>query len=246
MWFRLTVILRWLVLGAAVCTPPALLGLVAGGRWGAAIGALAGIAVLFTLAMISEQVVFNFHATSDELPPGLGRSYEQVLIQEGIPPRLAPGLHIFPDPSPLAVLARNPGSQGTLLVSQGAVSTLGERDLRDLLSACVRRVARPWVPLATLTAVLALALSRAAPEDWLRFLQPEVGPQESAGANRLSLRVNGALRLLVLYPFIRFTLRIGGASSVAVQGTGHSQVRKGYRPWVRVRHPALSHLYLPR
>jgi hypothetical protein len=245
MWFRITLALRWLVLVAALCAPPALLGYLAAGVWGAAVGTVAGFGVVFILSMISEQVIFRLHEASEEIPQGLTRSLKQVLLSERRNEASAPDIFVFPDPGPMALVARNPGSSGLILVSQGAVATLGERDLRELLLTSTQRSDQPWVPVATVAGVLALGLARAVPDGWLRVLQPQGAAAETDGdRGGLRLRVLPALGLLTVFPLIRFVLSVGGARTLPLRDSSRIAQGRGPRPWMRFRHPALSHLYL--
>jgi heat shock protein HtpX len=243
---RIAITGKWLLLYLSLSLPFVGVGQVFGGPTGAALGFLLGAVAVFALSMLAEQIVLNAHRTLGEAPPGLMRTY--LHVAEKAHARRPPEIYVFPDPSPLALVARNPGSEGMILLSQGAVSAFNEVDLRDLLTGCLERMRSPRVPLATVSGVLALALVRFVPTDWLELFMradEEGGRTPILASHRdSSLAVTAALRLVLFLPLIRYFLYLGrGDRQTPEQWIGFA-ARCGARHWFRIRHPALFHLYL--
>lgn len=171
---------------------------------------LSGLSIALSLCL-SEFVMIQVLGKSDRNFTGLYTSLDLVVKELG---GRVPRLIVFPDPIPEAFGLRSFFGRGTLLMSQGLVGLLDEKELRTVMKICVIRMRHPFVIFQGLCSVGLVLSTRLAPRSWvdLVFLKKPLASIQSHRLNSLS-----ALRFVLAFPVIRFFLIMGKAPSKASQ-----------------------------
>jgi hypothetical protein len=189
-----------------------------GGAQGSIVSlSLLGLALLAALWRAEKGILSIYHVRPAE-PEGPRRSLDRVIARYG---GVAPRVFSFSDPSPQALVARGPGSPGSILLSEGLLGALSEEELRELLDASVIRLRSRGIWLQTLCARLAHGILELAPRSWLELVFGELRWHEALGAW-------GALRFLTVLSAAKFFVSLGrGAPIDAPRGLSRLPVVSG-------------------
>lgn len=194
-----TLLRRVLILVLALALPAAAIGLALGRVRGLiAAEALLGVS-LCVVVFRCEAGVLAAYRVQGSAPAGATRSLERVLAPLGGP---TPRVRVFQHPSALALVARAPGAPGTILLSEGLLGILDESELRQLLTACVRRLRGRGMVFQTLCAWLAHLTLALAPRAWTEMWFGELREHPSLGPF-------DGLRFVASFSTARFLARLG-------------------------------------
>jgi hypothetical protein len=187
---------------ACFSIPCVVIGFLADHVRGAIVGASISAFSLFLLGIFAERILLRILkiSTLGEQNPGLVRTLERASVRDRIQ------IKIFQDPSLNALAIKGWGSQGTIILSQGLISRLSEAQLRAVLRHLADRCDTVGYSLTTLGAVIAAGVFSLAPKGWVNWAfygRHELSSQD--GFTPIS-----AIRFLVLYPFARIFVRLGG------------------------------------
>lgn len=196
-------------------------------------GALAGFVVadflLILAAVRSEQGLERRLNATAEVPSGLGISFAMAYreaVQDSGFELSRPRIAVFRDPVPAVLVVRGLGSSGVILLSQGLLGILDEKELRAVLRIALHRNEEPEWIFNCLCAYLGSALLGITPRSWRRiFFQGEHGAEGG------DVSVRATVALLILLPMIHFFARMirhfpAGRDEVPPGGPLESALRK--------------------
>ncbi len=155
--------------------------------WGV-YGGVLGLCVAIFIARASESWILWIHGATTE---GVSASWIRYLEQAG-GRKAIPRVLVYPHPFPQVWLARGLFcTQGTVLLSQGLISSLNEDELRVILRQAQRKLSRIQIPLLSYDFILLSVLLRWIPMGWvdLLFSQRRITPQENRTLSPWSLAV---------------------------------------------------------
>ncbi len=202
---------RFPILVFLVCAPLAGVGFAVAQNPGAAAGTLTGLLALLTISFCSERVILRKFSGTRELPMGLAKSLEYGMAGLADLEELRPKLAVFPSSAPNAVVVRELGSPGTLLLSQGLLALLSEPELRSILRLCAVELRSPGIRIRSLSAVLALWVLELAPRNWVETIL--TGRRIPKPNSKNSLGPFSAMLFLLLFPAARSFLALSRRSS---------------------------------
>jgi len=183
-----------------------------GPAW-AILGVIPATAALSVAFLGAEGIVARAHGVPDEASATLAGTLGRVLEERsssGPVPRVA----VFPNPIPMALVARSARSVGTVLISEGAAVRLSETELRAVLDACLTRAAAPGIVVSSACAVLSAWLLRFVPRGWVGAV---LGDARTSRERRHDLGASGAVAFLVAYPTYLALVGIGRQKSVPLE-----------------------------
>ena len=138
---------------------------------------------------------------------GFQRTLDRVIFELGDDRESRPRLLIFRDPAPALLVFRRPGTNGTVLISQGMIPLLNETELRCLVQYAVKRCRDQGITLSTFCSYLSVLIFKWAPLGWARLMFTEgriVLPSSDT-----NLGVFTAFRFSMVYFAIRFLSWLG-------------------------------------
>lgn len=155
--------------------------------------AVAWVAILFFLTQL-EKLILRANPGFQAASEGLERILNTVTVDELGDLKLpVPRLYVFPEPTPYVLVARSLGGSGVVLLSQGLLAMLTEREIQSVLRQAALRSSSPGVIFQTFCAISVLTLKRFTPKDWSR------------------LSPLSALRLAWFFPYLVFFQKLGEA-----------------------------------
>ena len=184
------------------------------GPWWAILGVIPAVVALSVAFLGAEGVVARAHGVPDETSATLGGTLARVLEERGVRGGSVPRVAVFPNPLPMALVARSARSAGTVLISEGAAIRLSETDLRRVLDACLDRAEAPGIVVTSACAVLSSWLLRFVPRGWVGTV---LGSTRTPGEGEKALGTLGALVFLVIYPVFQALEKAGSRKSAPLE-----------------------------
>lgn len=210
----------YLLLHFFLSIPLAFMGWVAFKEKGIVMVVLIVTAFLFFLLVSAEKWVSAiFPIQRGPLPRGLQMTLHRVgevspaLLEEDFPV-----VYLFHDPAPRIFLARSLGSKGIIFLSQGALVSFSEEELRAAMRDSIRTVRKAGLPVLSLLSILMLLLLKWVPKSWQYLITvlgtPVKNPLFTLDHFRVDrsrkLTPRQALQTLAILPFYRFLMRLAG------------------------------------
>lgn len=191
---RFWVLIRLFLLLAFLSSPFVAFGAAVAGRTGALGGVAIGIVFLLTLGRACRSMACRFHRAKRNESVGLARTVSIVSSEAGV---REPEIFIFPDPAPNLLLAKSWGKNAALLMSEGLLAQLEEGELRCILKISLQQRKKSGLVVQTIASVCAALLYS------LAFRADRLGRE---------FRPVRILRLLLILPWVRLLIRLGGPS----------------------------------
>ena len=174
-------------------------------KWGV-YGATFGLFASILVAHFSENLIsWIYGASPTGVSPGLSRYLKELNHSKrdamGRPPRIL----IYPNPIPQFLMARGLFcSKGTLILSQGLMSSLREEELRILLRQAIKMLPKMQTCFLSYDTVVLLILLRVIPAGWVDLLlsQRRLTPTEEKSLTPLNFAA-----FSVVFPTIRVLVR---------------------------------------
>ena len=186
---------------------PVLLGAAFSGGMGALVGLFLSLFVVAVVAMTSERIIVQAYSAHSRIPAGLGRSLDLVLGGTG---RTSPRILIYAEPYPNALVVRQLGGAGSILVSQGMVALLNDVELREVMKMCLVRLKEPTLVFQSLSSVFAMGVLSLIPSSWSQLVFAGKLPGKT---QTKELGPFSTLVFLILFPVVQFFLNTGGLRS---------------------------------
>ena len=180
------------------------------GLKGVLVGLVVVSFVLLLIAFGSEFGVTRAYRASCDVPIGLSRSFSGVL-KEFKNRKIDPRLLIFCDSVPRIISVRSLGGRGRLLISQGLLALMTERELISVLRMEVISISKRGAVTQSFCLILMLWLQRFWPSGWAEILLSKEFQQDNLKGKLTPLTPLG---FLLLYPVIRLIFSFGGANAM--------------------------------
>ena len=201
-----------LSLGAVVSLFPVLLGGAVFGSSGAFMGLILSLLVIVGVAMTSEKTIAQIYGAHSQIPGGLGRSLTLISENEG---RTSPRLLIYSDSYPNALVVREIGGRGSILMSQGMIALLNAAELREIMKICLGRLKEPLLIFQSLSSVFAVGVLRLIPRSWAKLVYVGQPGQLHDNKDKTELSPFSTFVFLILNPVVQFFLYTGALPSTA-------------------------------
>lgn len=202
-----------------------MVGLLFGSKTGCLLGM--GIGLLFVCLLVRFApaiLVWLYRPCVQPTSAGLNRFFDQTakrISPRGEPPRLL----IYSHPVPQVLVVRGAFCrQGTLLVSQGLLSALGEEDLRRIILQCLRNMTSTQTVFVSYYLVLLRLLLQAVPSGWIEmvFSNKRLAQQEERQLGPWSASV-----FLVLLPWVESICRcISGLNTQLLEASNDPELKR--------------------
>lgn len=171
-------------------------------------GAILGTVIvwlgLFFAALWAEKGIARAHGATSQVPKGLARSLDRVLMEEKS--SLRPRVMVYSDASPNALAIASLGGPGTILLSQGLIALLNEEELRVVLLLCLSRLKESGIRFQSFCSILAVWALGFAPPAWVGLVfSGKVLSKSDEGL----LHPPAVVGFLVVFPLARLFLRLG-------------------------------------
>jgi hypothetical protein len=205
MLLRIKILLKLLLILVIFSIPTVLFGFLLFGNYGAVGGLILPLTWLLLTALSAEYRLARTLRANAEVPAGLSHSLEWVANRRGGNEKL-PQILVYCDPSPNLLITRSLGRNGTIFLSQGLIAYLNEEELRATLKLSLSRIKQSGIVFHSFCLVLAFGLLKISPGSWVNLVEGErvLTPKQEQYLTPIS-----ALGFLVMFPFVRFFLKLG-------------------------------------
>ncbi|MEO5969393.1 MAG: hypothetical protein ABIQ95_05660 [Bdellovibrionia bacterium] len=196
-------LLRLLSLIVVVSFLPVLLGFAISESSGAFIGLIFSLLIIASVAMTSEKTISQIYGAHSRIPEGLEQTLNLVLEGAG---SLSPRILIYSDSYPNALVVRQIGGRGSILMSQGMVALLNDMELREVMKMCLARLKERTLLFQSLSSVFAVGVFGLIPSAWSKLVFIGQTPTKS---EKTELGPFSTLVFLILFPIVQFFLYAG-------------------------------------
>jgi heat shock protein HtpX len=207
--YLLKILMRYLHLSIVVSFIPVLLGAAISGFHGMVLGLLFSWIVIVLIALTSEKILPQIFGAQSQVPAGLRRTLDCVLKGTDFK---RPRILIYADSYPNALVVRAITGRGSILVSQGMIALLSDRELREVMKLCLVRLGERTLVFQSLSSIFAICVLSLIPRSWSKLA---FGRQISYSKKETELGPFSTLVFLLLYPVVQFFLSVGTWSFTA-------------------------------
>lgn len=214
---RLIILVRLLGISIVLSAPFVLVGTLIYPGVGSLYGlALAG-AMILGIAAFSERAMRRAYRANSTPPKGLQKTLQMAAGKR----KQLPLISVFADPVPNALVIRSLGGNGSLLLSQGLITLLNERELRAILELCLKRLDSTGITFQSFCKILAVWSLSFSPRPWVSLVFS--GRTLSLKEEKLLSPVS-AIGFLILFPLARFLTKLGRSPTHEAEFNGVDEI----------------------